>query len=47
MRLFIELGWTILDLIRNPNNYDDLFNNFDFELAEPILEKHNLLPKWQ
>lgn len=43
----IPLGWTILDLIRNPSNYDDLFNNFNFKLAELILKKHNLLPKWR
>ena len=41
----IPFGWTILDLIRNPKNYDDLFKNFNFELAELILKKYNLLPR--
>lgn len=41
----ISTDWTILDLIRNPNNYSTIQKNFNLRLAKMILERHNLLPK--
>ena len=38
-----SLLWlALLDLIRNPNKYIISLNEFNYELAEMILNKHNL-----